>query len=215
MYTIDLLKGQAVPARANLKMLALMTAAFAILIFAALYMTGSYVHNRIVFMTQQHTLKSYESKFQGLRAVLDERQDLVDKRQNLSSCLEEVADTLKYETQWSQFINVISSYLPKDLTVDQILVKVKQDRIKVEKRSNPSQKMAIAVPVRSVTVSLYCNQQCDGDKLVRDFQQKLLENETFKQIVKSVEIISRQPDVIDKRDVINYILNCTLKTHSL
>ena len=33
MYTIDLLKGQAVPAKANLKVLALMTAAFAILIF--------------------------------------------------------------------------------------------------------------------------------------------------------------------------------------
>ena len=215
MYTIDLLKGQALPARADLKMLALMTVAFSILIFAAVFMIGSYLYNQTVVMTQNRALERYEGRFQGLKAVFEERQTLGDKRKNLGSCLGEVADTLRYETQWSEFFDAINSHLPKDLIVDLIEVRVSQNRIKVEKRSDPKKKMAIAVPARSVTLSLYCRTNCDGDQMVRDFRQKILETESFTRNIKSVEITSRQPDMIDNKEVINYKLNCILKTHSL
>ena len=215
MFTIDLLKGQGVPAKANLKLLALVTGAFGILIISVVFMFGSFVNNRIALVTQKRVLKRYDGRFEGLRAALDERKVLAVRRENLNSCLTEISDTLKHETQWSDFLEVFSRHLPENVVVDRLEVRVSQNRMQVPNRTNPEKQIIVSVPARSVLVSLHCEPIYDGDCVVRDFQRELMNTETFRKNVKSVVIASREPAVVRDREVIKCQLNCVFKTHAL
>ncbi len=215
MYNIDLLKGQGLPARANFWLVAATGAAFAVLGLAAILATGSYLYNRIASAAGEYAISDYESGCKELEASLKEREVLVAQKKDMDSRFDELAYAVDLQTQWSEFLYLVSRHLPKDLIVDRLEVEMSQKRMTVVKRADPKQKTTINVPVRSVVISLHCEQGCDGDQAVRDFQRRLMESESFGKCVSNVVITARTPAQIDNRDVTTYKLDCLFKTKLL
>ncbi len=201
MYTIDLLKGQGLPARANLWLVAATGTAFAVLGLAAILATGSYLYNRIASAAGEHAISGYESGFEELAASLKERDTLAAQKKDMDCRFAELAYAVDLQTQWSEFLYVVSRNLPKGLIADRLEVKISQKRIMAVKRADPEKETTISVPVRSVVISLYCEQGCDGDQAMRDFQQRLMESESFREHVSNVVIRAREPAQIDNRNV--------------
>lgn len=215
MYTIDLLKGQGLPAKASIYLVAATGAAFAVLGLAAILATGSYLSNRAACAGGKHEIAAYESELEELAASLKERDTLAAQKKGMDSRFDELAYAVDLQTQWSEFLYLISQNLPGDLIVDRLEVEKSQERISVAKRANPKQKTTVSVPIRSVVISLHCKQGRDGDRMMRDFQRRLMESESFREYVSNVIITAREPAQIDNKDVTTYKLDCLFKTKLL
>lgn len=215
MYEIDLLKGQGLPAKANYYLVAATGAAFAVLGLAAILGTRSYLYNRIAYASAKHAISGYESGFEKFDASLKERDELAALKKSLDSRFAELTYAVDTRTQWSEFIYLVSRHLPRDIIVDRLEVKMSQERISMPKRSDPEQKTMVSIPVRSVVISLHCEQGRQCDQMVRDFQRRLMELESFRKYVSNVVITAREPDRIDNKDVTTYKLDCLFKTKLL
>lgn len=215
MYTIDLLKGQGLPAKANIYLVAAAGAAFAVLALAAILGAKSYLNNRIAYSAGKCTIAGYESKLEELAASLKERDTLAAQKKGMNSRFAELAYAVDLQTQWSEFLYLVSRHLPAELIVDRLEVEMSQKKISVAKRANPEQKTTVTVPVRSVVISLHCKQGRDGDRMMRDFQRRLMESESFREYVSNVIITAREPAQIDNKNVTTYKLDCLFKTKLL
>ena len=215
MYNIDLLKGQGLPSRANFWLVVATGAAFAVLGLAAIFATGSYLYNRIACAGAEHAITGYESGFGKMAASLKERDALAAQKKEMDCRFAELAYAVDLQTQWSEFLYLVSRNLPKDLIVDRLEVEMSQKRIAAVKRADPKKKTTVSVPIRSVVISMYCEQGCDGDRAVQDFQRSLMESESFRECVSNVVVTAREPGQIDNRDVTTYKLNCLFKTKLL
>ena len=215
MYNIDLLKGQGLPAKANFWLIAAAGAAFAVLGLAVILATLTCLHSRIAYTAAEHAISGYESGFEELAASLKERDALVAQKKDMDSRFAELTFAVDLQTQWSEFLYLVSQHLPKDLIVDRLEVEMSRKKISAPKLSDAKQKTTINVPVRSLVISLHCEQGREGDQVVRDFQRRLMELESFRECVSNVVITAREPAKIDKRDVTTYKLDCLFKTKLL
>jgi len=213
MITMDLLKGQALPVRSNVKGAAITGVAFSVPVVLLLMILGSYSHDRILVDTQSRVMEKYESKFDNLKARIEREKSLQEKRSKLNLCLAEVGDVLTNQVQWSQILMLVSENLPDSMVVDRLEVKVKQISEIVPKRSHPTRKINVPRSIRTLSISMYSLAQGEGDRAVRIFQQKLMQSESFTAIIKEVVIASRVPDKNGQKDIIRYELNCAFKAH--
>lgn len=213
MITMDLLKGQALPVRSNVKGAAITGVAFSVPAVLLLVILGSYFHDRIRIDTQSRVLEKYESKFDNLKAGLEREKSLQEKRSNLNLCLAEVSGAMNNQVQWSQILMLLSEHLPESMVVDRLEVKVKQMSVIVPKKSDPTRKINVPRSIRTLSISMYSLAEGEGDRAVKIFQQKLMKSESFTAVVKEVIIASRIPDKSGDKDIIRYELDCAFKAN--
>jgi len=213
MITMDLMKRQALPPRSNVKGAAITGVAFSIPAVLMLLILSGYLHDRIFIQTQTRVLEEYESRFDNLKASLDKEKLLQEKLRTLNMSLIEVSGALDDQAQWSQILMALGEHLPHPLVVDRLEVKVRQISETVPSRDDPTRKINVPRPVRTLSIGLYSVAGSDGDPAVKDFQHKLMESKSFTAVVKDVVIASRTPGKDHEKDIIRYELNCALKAN--
>ena len=215
MYTIDLLKGQQMPKKADVRIVGSIVAAYAILVLISFMMVRAYVHDKGSVAVNRELLNSIEEKTAGLKSQIESAEVIVSSSEITLASLREVSDVVSWQMQWSDLLALISDKMPESLIVEQMKVKVRGENVTVARRYEPSKKVSVSRPNRTLTIDMYGLASRDPDSSIRDFQKTLTGQNSLEGIVKDVVIVVREPDKLSGYDIIRYQLDLKFKQGQL
>jgi hypothetical protein len=215
MYTIDLLKGQQLPKKLSLMGAIAVLAAYAIPAFMLIMMCSVYVNSKNTIAENEKTLGEIQRKNVELKTDVEAADVFVAANKQMDASLAELDDVVAWQMQWSDLLSMIARKMPQSLVVEQMNVKVRGQSITVPKRNDPTKKISITKPSRTLTMQLYgfANQKSDMD--IRDFQKDLIGQTDLPGMLKDVVIVLREPDVLKGRDIIRYQIDLNFKESRL
>ncbi|MBW8002143.1 MAG: hypothetical protein FVQ80_08975 [Planctomycetes bacterium] len=210
MFTIDLMKGQGLPVKTDIKIMTATAIAFSVPCILLFLMVGSFFYSRIVIKTQTHSLKEHQARFEKLKPKVEQGKMQKAEQKKITLCLTETDDVIDKYVQWTQLMMLLSEHLPQEMVIGRLEVKLKTVSKRVPRKDDPDRKINIPVSARTLLINTYSFTNYDSDHAVKQFQQNLLASKWFKDNVQDIVVASRRPENIDREDIIMYELNCNL-----
>ena len=210
MFAIDLMKGQGLPVKTDIKSMAATGIAFSIPFILLLLMAGSFFYSRIVIKIQTHSLREYQARFDRLKPKLEQGKTQKAEQEKITLCLTETDEVLNKYVQWTQLMMLLSEHLPQEMVIGKLEVKLKIISKLVPKKDDPNRKINVPSSARTLLINTYSLTGYDSDYAVKQFQNDLLTSQWFKDNVQDIVVASRKPENIDREDIIMYELNCNL-----
>ena len=210
MFTIDLLKGQGVPAKSRPEGIAIAATALAVPIIIAIVMFGLYLRNKIIISIQKQTIVNYETKIDELSDAVELQKSFESEKNAVSSCLSEISTSIGRHTQWSPVLTALVKNMPDSVVLTDLEVKQSSVKRKVPKKDDPKKMIDISVPVRTLRINVCGNPQSDCDKAVRDFRDRLRSSALLGPKLENIRV-SQRSGTLESRDVVSYQIECIFK----
>ncbi len=210
MFTIDLLKGQAVPIKRGPESIVITAVTFAVPIIVAIVMFGFYLSNKITISVQKQRIVSHKADIDKLSEAADLQKSFEQEKKAINNCLSEVSSSLDRHTQWSPVLVTVVKNMPDSMILTRLEVKQRSIKKKVPKKDDPKKMVDISVPVRTLQISVSGSPQHDCDKAVRDFRNRLRFSKLLEPKLEDI-IVSQKTGTLEGQKVISYEIDCIFK----
>jgi len=210
MFTIDLLKGQGIPAKSRPESIAVTAVTFAVPIIIAIVMLGFYLSNIINISIQKREVVRYKKNIDELSDAIEMQKLFEKEKQVISSCLTEVSSSIAGYTQWSPILMTLVENMPNLVVLTSLEVKQRFIKRKVPTKDDPKKKTSISVPVRTLHVSICGSPQTNCDEAVRDFGDSLRSSALLGPRLEDIRV-SQGFDMLQNQDAVSYGIDCVFK----
>jgi Tfp pilus assembly protein PilN len=182
MFTIDLLKGKAIPLTGMPGGLAIMAMAALAPIAAALGMFTLYQNNQIAVSVREKEIATFEAEIGKLSGAV-ELQDALQKEKMLyGRCLSEVKSSISSHKQWSPVLTELMENIPDSVMLTSLEIK---HGVSGGQQSNP-------------------------DEAVKDFMNRLWACDTLRSKLEKIGH-SQEHIELDGQQLISYEISCVFK----
>ena len=210
MYTIDLLKGQAIPLKSKPGSFAIIVISAAIPVTIAVGMLSIYQRNTIVVSAKAQEITKCQEEIDKLSDAVELQKALEKKKTAYSTCLSEVNSAIKSHTQWSPVLTTLMENIPDSVVLNTLAVEHETVKKKVPKEDNPKKMVDIDVLVRIVRLTVSGGQKSNCDDAVRDFRDRIQASAFLGPKLEKIEV-SQESETLDGQDVVSYEISCVLK----
>ena len=210
MFTIDLLKGEGLPAKSRPEGIAIAATTLAVPVIIAIVMFGFYLRNKIIISIQKQTIVSYETKIDELSDAVELQKTFENEKNAVSNCLSEVSTSISRHTQWSPVLTTLVKNMPDSVVLTELKVKQSSVKRKVPKKNDPKKMIDISVPVRTLQINVCGSPQSNCDKAVRDFRDRLRSSAFLGPKLENIRV-SQRFGTLESRDVVFYQIDCIFK----
>lgn len=213
MYTIDLLKGQNLPARKRPAVLIISGIAFCVPVIMAVILFMSYFRDKAALNHYRTQLESLDKKIIDMQKPRLYAESIVDDNVEIKRCLDDVNDALARYAQWSDMLVEIGRRMPRSLIVDGIDVTVRNKNKQVKSKVEKGKMINIRFPSRTMVISMFTYSPGRGDEDVRKLQKAIKSGNAFSRFIEDVIIAVREPDKLEDKDIVRYEVNCMLRNN--
>jgi len=213
MFTIDLLKGQAIPLKRKPGSLVIIAVAVAIPIAVAMGMLSFYRHNKIVVSMKEQEIAKCQAEIDELSDAVELHKALEKKKTAYGSCLSEVKSSIKRHTQWSPVLTTLMENIPDSVVLNTLAVEHDTVKRKAPKKDDPDQMVEVDVLIRKLRLSVSGGLQSNCDDAVRDFRDRLHASAFLGPKLEKIGV-SQKSEVLDGQDVVSYEISCVFKPGS-
>lgn len=211
MFTLDLLKGEGIPAKTRPEGILIMTVGVAVPVFAALLMMGNYMRTDVAVAVCRQDIADCDRKIGNIADAVKAQKAVMDEKDLLNKIVKEGVVASKRHTPWSPVIKLLVDKLPDSL----ILSKLEAKQGFVEVKQGGSDKKAVVVPLRSLSISAFSNPRSSlgisaSDEVVRQFRNSLLISGPLSARLEDVKI-SQRVGSAESKEVVFYDIDCLFK----
>jgi Tfp pilus assembly protein PilN len=210
MFTIDLLKGQGVPAKSRPRNIAVGAAAVVAPIIIAIAMFGFYLHNRVVISIQKDAIANFKTKIAGMSEAIEIQKSFEQQKKTYNNCLSEVSGNLDRHTQWSPVLATLVKNMPESVILTALDVKQRSTKIKVPQKDDPKIMIDAAVPLRTLQMTVVGRAQSNSDEAIRDFSERLRSSSLLGPRLENIRI-AQGVAKLGEEEVISYQIDCIFK----
>ena len=210
MFTIDLLKGQGLPAKSRPEGIAIAATTLAVPVIIAIVMFGLYLRNKIIISIQKQEIANYETRIGELSEAVELQKSFENEKNAIGSCLSEVSTSIGGHPQWSPVLATLVKNMPDSVVLTDLEVKQGSVKRKVPKKNDPKKMIDIFVPVRTLRINVCGSPQSDCDKAVRDFRERLRSSTLLGPKLENIRV-SQRLGTLQNRDVVSYQMDCIFK----
>jgi len=188
MHTIDLLRGQGVPAKTTLGGVAIIAVIVAVPVLAAVAMLDRYLVNRTDIEIQQQVIAREQATIEKYAPDLKLKESLDKKRDLVHSRLSEVSSSIGEYIQWSPVLVTIVENMPGDMVMNGLSVENRREKKKVPKKNDPKRTVNVNITKRTLILDISGTRTGNYSTTVNDYSENLknstvlgpkLENITF------------------------------------
>ncbi len=210
MFTIDLLKGQAIPLKSKPGGLAIVAVTAAIPITIAMGMLSLYLHNRIAVSIKEQEIVRWETEISKLSDAVELQNALEKKKIAYGNYLSEVKSSVNRHTQWSPVLTTLIENMPDSVVLTSLGVEHDSVKRKVPKEDDPKKMIEIDVLVRTLRLSVSGGPQRNCDEAVKDFRDRLRSSEFLGPRLDNIGV-SQKSETLEGQDVVSYEISCVFK----
>jgi len=210
MFTIDLLKGRAIPLKSKPGSLIIIVLTIAIPVTVAAGMLSFYQRNKIIVSVKEQEIAKCQAEIDKLSDAVELKKALEKKKIAYSSTLSEVRSSIKRHTQWSPVLTTLMENIPDSVVLNSLSVEHSTVKKKVPKKDNPNKMVEIDVLVRTLRLSVVGDYQTNSDAAVRDFRDRLRSSEFLGPRLENIGV-SQKSETRNGQEVVSYEISCVLK----
>ena len=210
MFTIDLLKGEAVPLKGTPGCLVIVAIAAAVPIAAAAGMFGRYQDNRQAVSLAERETGRLDDMIGRLTYAVDRHKALEKQKADLEMCLSEVRSLISRHTQWSPILATLMENIPETVMLTSLEIEHDSVRIKRSRTDDPKKQVEVSVPVRILRLTVCGEQQSNPDEAVKDFINRLWTSGALGPRLDNIGH-SQEHVELDGRQLISYEIICRFK----
>jgi len=210
MFTIDLLKGQGVPAKSRPEGIVIASVTLAVPIIVAIVLFGFYLRNSIIIPIQRQDIANYEAKISKLSNAITLQKSLEKEQSIIGSCISEVKSSIGRHTQWSPVLATFVENMPDTVIMTTLDIKQTYIKSKVPQKDDPQKKVDISIPVRTLHMSVYGSSQSSCSEAIREFRERLLSSSLLGPRLEDIRV-SQKSTFVENQSVISYEIDCIFK----
>ena len=210
MFTIDLLRGEGIPAKSRPEGIAIAVSTFVVPIVMAVAMFGLYLNNRIVMSIQKRNITKYEEKTEALSDAIKLREAIEKEKRDLSNSLSEVASSIGSHTQWSPVLATLVKYMPDSMVLTELAVKEETKNKRVPSKEDPKKMTNVSIPARTLQMNICGSSQSYCDMAVKDFKDRLWKSTVLGPRLEQIRV-SQASNTMDGKPMVCYQVNCVFK----
>lgn len=210
MFTIDLLKGEGIPAKRGPESIVIIAITFMLPLIIAIVMFGYYLHTKIVISIQKQSAVNYQVKIGRMSDAVELQKSFDRERSAISNCLTEVSSSIGRYIQWSPILTMLVKNLPDSMVLTALEAKQGSVNVEVPSKDNPEHIDRITVSARALQINVCARPGPDCDRLVRDFRDRLRFSDLLASKLENIRV-SQGFEVLDGRDVVSYQIECIFK----
>ena len=210
MFTIDLLKGQGVPAKSRPRNIAIGAAAVVTPIIIAIVMFGFYLRNKVTISIKKDAIANFKTKIAGMSDAIELQKSFEQQKKTYNNCLSEVSGNLDKHTQWSPVLALLVKNMPESVILTALDVKQRSTKIKVPKKDDPKIMIDAAVPLRTLQMTVVGRPQTNCDDAIRDFSERLRSSSLLGPRIENIRI-AQGVVKLKQEEVVSYQIDCIFK----
>lgn len=210
MFTIDLLKGQGIPAKSQPRNIAIGAAAVAVPVIIAIAMLGFYFRNNVAISIQKNAISNFKTKIAEMSDVIELQKSLEQERQTYNNCLSEISSNLSRHTQWSPVLVTLVKNMPESVMLTTLDVKQRSTKIKVQQKDDPKKMIDASVPLRTLQMTVVGRPQSNSDEAIRDFSERLRSSSLLGPKLENIRI-AQGVARLKEEEVVSYQIDCIFK----
>lgn len=210
MFTIDLLKGEGIPARSRPEGIITIAITIIVPVAIAIAMLGIYLSNRVVINVQKREISNYDQKMAGLSDAMVMHRSYEQQKSTIKQRISETAGAINAHEQWSDILATVAHNVPESLILKRMAVEQRTAKVKIPDSQNPQNKVEKMVPARTLNLTLGGMAGEVSDQAVRNFRDRLRFSSVLGPKLEDIPV-SQEVDVVDGKEVITYEIKCILK----
>jgi hypothetical protein len=210
MFSIDLLKGNGLPQKLNVKKSAMKVVPILIPLLAMGVFAASYQRDKTALQTQRQTLISNQQQIGQYTKDVIEYNKIGTRIKGMEKCLNDISMALSYRIQVSDILMGLVQALPESI----FIYEIKMDRNAVYEKSQQDdsaeakQRLVIR---RQLKLTLCGYDAAQSDVAVQDYVNELEKSPLLSKIFLEIKPSARQQGEVDGRPAIYYEIDCVLQ----
>jgi hypothetical protein len=210
IFTIDLLKGKAVPRKSTPGSIGVTAAATIVPVIIAMALLGIYVRNRVIISVHGHTIANYEAKISELSEAVKLQKSFEKEKTAYSDCLAEISNSLGDHTQWSPVLMTVIENMPDSVVLTELDVIQRSVKKQVRKKDDPAKTTTVSVPIRTLHMTVAAKPQTKSDQEIRNYSERLRSSNVLGPKLENIRI-SQGLGLLEGQSVVSYQIECIFK----
>jgi len=210
MFTIDLLKGEGIPAKSRPKDIAIASVMIVVPTVIAIIIFSLYIRNKITISIQKKEIDRCKAELGKLSDTIKTQKTLEEEKNIVSNCISEVRSSLNRHTQWTPILAKVVENIPYSTTLTNLSVRQRTVKKKIPKKDDPEKMVDIQILTRTMHMSAYGSAQSDCDEAVKEFRNRLLSSPFLGPMLENITV-SQKYVTGDGRDTASYEIDCIFK----
>jgi len=197
MHTIDLLRGEGVPAKATAGTMTIVIVTVVVPLLIGVVLVDRYLNNRELIAIQQEAIAHNQATIDGLAGDVATKEAKIEEQAVITSKLKEVATCVDDYIQWTPVLLALVRNLPTDMIVSRVTASSRVEKKRVPSPTDPNNTININITNRSLDVDVTGTEQKDYGRKVQEYTEKLKKSDELKDILKDVGISQKRGSSAD------------------
>ena len=213
MHTIDLLRGQGIPAKTTLGSAAMVIVMVAIPILAAAGMVDRYLQNNTDIEIKQQTIQNEQETIERFADDVKFQKSLEKEQGSVNSKLSEVSSCLDNYIQWSPVLETLIEYLPAKMVMSGLRAESTSGRQKVVNEKDPNLTANVAVVTRTLVLDISGSGESDYS-IVKAYANSLKSSSALRAKLDDI-VVSQDTGRTGDDNTVSYTMNIKFKPGTL
>ena len=208
MFTIDLLKGKAVPTKAQPGGAILKSLPFVVPVLIAIAVTAHYGYAKTSMTINETVVTDIEANIKQFSADLKFHNDIKQQINEIKGTMSEVSGSIGQFSQFSNILQTLVENMPNSIFLKELELRSRHIPKNVQSKTNPDQMERVMFTQRRLLITVCGISKTQSDQAVQDYLYKLRNSKILKPMVEEIRIASSGADEFDDRNVTSYEIDC-------
>jgi hypothetical protein len=214
MHTIDLLRGQGIPAKTTLGSAAMIVVIVAVPILAAAGMVDRYLQNKTDIGIKQQQIAVEQATIEKFADAVKFKESLQKQQDAIGSKLSEVASCLDNFVQWSPVLETLARYMPGQMVMSGLKAESTSERRQITSQNDPNRRINVTVSKRILVLDISGSEMRDYGEVVQNYANRLKSSPALGPKLEGIEV-SQKPGTAGDLKTVSYTMNLKFKSGSL
>jgi hypothetical protein len=214
MHTIDLLRGQGIPAKTTLGSAAMIVVIVAVPILAAAGMVDRYLQNKTDIGIKQQQIAVEQATIEKFADAVKFKESLEKQQNATGSKLSEVASCLDNYVQWSPVLETLARYMPGQMVMSGLKAESTSERRQITSQNDPNRRINVTVSKRILVLDISGSEMRDYGEVVQNYANRLKSSPALGPKLEGIEV-SQKPGTAGDLKTVSYTMNLKFKSGSL
>lgn len=209
MHTIDLLRGQGVPAKTTLGSVFMIIVIIAVPILTAAWMVDRYVQNKTDIEIKQQSIVNEQATVDQFADAVKFKETLLNQQNVVRSKLSEVSSYLGRYIQWSPVLITLVENMPRGMVMNALRADCTIDRQRVS--GEKDQKSTIK---RKLVIDISGTERRNYNDEIENYSKRLRSSPELGPKLEKIEF-SQKPSTSGDINTVSYTMNLMFKPGTL
>ena len=214
MHTIDLLRGQGIPAKTTLGSVAMIVVIIAVPILAAAGMTDRYLQNKIEIEKKQQAIEHEQQTIEEFADALRFKETAEKNQRAINLKLLEVSSCVGRYIQWTPILQTLVEHMPVHMVMSELSADSKSEQKNVASGVDSNSSNSITIITRKLVVVITGTEYRDYGDDVKNYSELLKSPSSLGPMLQDI-VVSQNRGRTGDGNIVSYTMNLIFKPETL